>query len=292
MKIKTANVCFTALHDPRYARTQKRSQEAPHPFGCACWEVRQHEGEGADKHARQLVDDADLLEDGARVVERRQERDVAVAYPRRILDEEVREPVRKGPAQGACRAQLLSLLTAPAMATCAASRTCRAGASRKPEPELVLATSRQRIYVSRTNAYGCICHCPAIVPSVCTTRVRAWLLCHQAGIAGAREASDDALPVDFAELDLVADRGNLPRQRLRLLAIEKDAILTQVFRQAVQVHVWTRDADIVGSLHRRQWLPVVSMRGRCCAAEVLAARKAPPPALGAPCLQQPAALMW
>ena len=74
-----------------------RMLQAPHPLSGAGGKVRQHEGEGADEHARQLVDDGDLLEDGARVVERRQEADVAVAYPRRILDEQVGEPIRKMP---------------------------------------------------------------------------------------------------------------------------------------------------------------------------------------------------
>ena len=69
-----------------------------HPLCRARGEVRQDEGEGADEHARHLVDDGQLLEDGARVLEGGQERHVTVAYPRRVLHKQVGEPVRELPA--------------------------------------------------------------------------------------------------------------------------------------------------------------------------------------------------
>ena len=76
---------------------------ATHPLGCACWEVWQHEREGAHKHARQLVDHGDLFKDGAGVVERCQKGDMPVADACRILHEQVREAIRKVPARQGMR---------------------------------------------------------------------------------------------------------------------------------------------------------------------------------------------
>lgn len=70
----------------------------PHPLGCTGGEVRQHQRERAHEHARQLVDDRDLLENGAHVVEGRQEGHVPVADARRVLHEKVGEAVREVPA--------------------------------------------------------------------------------------------------------------------------------------------------------------------------------------------------
>ena len=84
----------------RHEKAPRHGGKAPHPLCCPCREVRQYEGERANEHARQLVDDADLLEDGARVVKRRQKSNVAVADPRRVLDEEVGEAISEGPEEG------------------------------------------------------------------------------------------------------------------------------------------------------------------------------------------------
>ena len=74
------------------------SEWKPHPFSCPCWEIWQDQCEGAHEHARQLVDDRQLLKDGGWVLERRQECYMSVPYPRCILDKDIREAVCKCPA--------------------------------------------------------------------------------------------------------------------------------------------------------------------------------------------------
>lgn len=66
---------------------------------CSGGEVGQHQGEGAHKQARQLVDDGDLLKDDLWRVERGQEGDVPVADADGVLDKQVGEAVGKPPEE-------------------------------------------------------------------------------------------------------------------------------------------------------------------------------------------------
>ena len=71
-----------------------------HPLRRARGEVWEDQGERADKHAGQLVDDGELLEDGGGRLEGGEEGDVAVADAGGVLDEQVGEAVGKGAVEG------------------------------------------------------------------------------------------------------------------------------------------------------------------------------------------------
>ena len=77
--VRTRHATSVLEHSGRHKATWDRGEVcrgAAHPLGSAGGEVGQHEREGAHKHARQLVDHRQLLEDGARILEGRQERHV------------------------------------------------------------------------------------------------------------------------------------------------------------------------------------------------------------------------
>jgi len=69
-----------------------------HPLGRAGWEVGQDQGKGADEHARQLVDDRELLEDGSVVLEGGQEGHVAIADAGGVFHKQVGKAIRERPA--------------------------------------------------------------------------------------------------------------------------------------------------------------------------------------------------
>ena len=72
---------------------------ATHPLQCTSGEEWQDEGEGPDEEAWNRIDDRDLLKNLSGLMERAQERNIAIADVECIPDEKVRKAIAEAAAQ-------------------------------------------------------------------------------------------------------------------------------------------------------------------------------------------------